>query len=818
MSAVMKSPIHSAYVNYIAHGMALVPIQSGKGPTTTGWNERHNCWTTSEQVDDTVGVGLAHAYSNTCAIDIDDMQLATEWLAERGIVLDELLNAAEAVQINSGNPGHAKLIYRIASPLSSKKITVNGKTALEFRCATANGKTVQDVLPSLAVHPSTGQYYKWAGRGHWSTIPDLPFIVSMVWQSLLTEDEPAPAPAAPVDLDEARSAMMAIDPSCDRDTWIEVGMAWHSAGGAFDDWDTWSQGSIDKYPGNREMVKQWQSCKPDRAISLGTLYHHAIEAGWKKPAPDVSALFNTVEVQPIKQVFDFLRPAIPDINLDVFPSLLKTRVTELSSQRGCDPVVPLFAALAAVSGAVDKRTRLELMHDYQVPPILWLMTVGSPGDKKTPGSKPLFKPLYAMEVEDRPSYRDAHLLWEAQEAMYSAAKRAYLEHHQSADALLDNSVSPGVPVLPPEPQPLRLVVNDVTSQKLVRLCAARPRGILCYLDEMGDWIKKMNDARSTDDRGAWIASYESSSYVMDRVMDGTIMADNLAVAIYGNVQPKVLREQIDRMGSDGLLQRFIPGILNYELTGKPIPVASSLFTSEAAWDELLRKLYALPEMVYYLSNEAYQEFDAFQTWFDQMRRNNIVMKVNDIYLTAFSKLESTCGRVALLMHLIVAPYETHLSGETMRNAIEFIKYYVIPSLRYTYLEISGLLENSLEKWVIDYISQMSGEVDTISLSELKRAARRQLDHLPASQVDNVLRDIMSYLESSGWVALATENRKQTVWAINSELAARDPEDRKKIIKAKQSEYDHRREVVLRSGKDTPRYIVKGYRLEWDSEA
>lgn len=811
MSAVMKSPIHSAYINYIAHGFALVPIASGKGPTTAGWNERHNCWTTPEQVDDTVGVGLAHAYSNTCALDIDDLDLARAWLAERGVNLDELLDAADAVQISSGNPGHAKLIYRIASPLSSKKITVNGKTALEFRCATANGKTVQDVLPSMVLHPTTGQYYKWVGRGHWTAIPDLPFMLSLIWQQLLTEDEaaPAPTPAAAVDLDEAKSAMMAIDPNCSRDVWIEVGMAWHSAGGDFDTWDTWSKGSIDKYPSNREMVKQWQSFKPDRAISIATLYHHAIEGGWKKPAPDVSSLFTNVQATTPEVLTESLRPVPPTLDLSVFPDVLANRASEIAIQRGCDPIVPLFAGLAAVSGALDKRIKLELAHRYEVTPIIWLMTVGEPGDKKTPGSKPMFEPLQDIEYEDKPHYREAHLFWEAQEAMYSAAKRAYLEHHQSADALLDNSLAPAVPELPPEPVPLRLLVSDITSQKLVRIAATQPRGLLCYLDEMGGWINKLNDPRSGEDRGCWLRAYEGGSYQMDRVTSGSVEAENLAVSIYGNIQPHIFRNAIDKMGTDGLLQRFIPGVLRSDLTGKGKPVASALFTTEAAWSEVLRRTYTISPVTYRLSESAAVEFDRFQDWFEQQRRDNRLLNANVIFQTAFSKLESTVGRIALLMHVLIAPYETHVSGDTFRQAVMFIRSYVMPSLQYTYLEVSGLFESSLEKWVMDYVIYHSYDKTQFTLSEIKRSARRQVDG-KRWDADRILRDAIAYVEEAGWVALVEDNRQSTIWAINPAIKDKFTAQRKAVIDAKQRAMDTRREIVLKAGSYTERRIVPGY--------
>ena len=46
-----------------------------------------------------------------------------------------------------------------------------------------------------------------------------------------------------------------------------------------------------------------------------------------------------------------------------------------------------------------------------------------------------------------------------------------------------------IPDLPPAPVPTKIVVQDITSQKLIRHCAERPRGLLCYLDEMHAWAR-----------------------------------------------------------------------------------------------------------------------------------------------------------------------------------------------------------------------------------------------------------------------------------------------------------------------------------------
>ena len=57
--------------DYINNHWALVLIEEGtKGPTTKGWQMFDQCITKVEQINGhTGGLGLAHAYSGTMAID-----------------------------------------------------------------------------------------------------------------------------------------------------------------------------------------------------------------------------------------------------------------------------------------------------------------------------------------------------------------------------------------------------------------------------------------------------------------------------------------------------------------------------------------------------------------------------------------------------------------------------------------------------------------------------------------------------------------------------------------------------------------------------
>ena len=821
MTAVHSVQQHPASVDaYIRHGWSLVPIPMGtKGPSHRGWNLRESALKDQTQLPAGFGIGLAHAYSGTMAFDIDNWDATVE----QGIDLQALYDAPDAVVINSGRPGHGKLLYTMPFGLAlpSKKIIVNGTTAYELRCATANGLTVQDVLPP-SIHPDTKQPYQWGGLGHWTRLPVIPQQLLDIWQSLLAQDKErtiATDGAVDASWEEIRQALEAIPADCSREEWVNCGMALHWAGTQTDQldqalqlWNEWSAQSATKYPGERGIATQWLSFKTDKAtaVKLGTLFHIAKQHGWQRPTPDAHELFSKVDTPPMApvDVLQGLRPPPPDMDMDVWPSVLQTRALEISDSVGCDPLVPLFAGLSAVCGVVDARIRLELMPGFRVPPVLWLMTLGDPADKKSPGSRPMLTPLKDIEAEDRPRYQKELLDWEGKEAAYASAKKSFLEFSASPDALLGGQ-PPVVPEMPPQPVPLKITVSDITSQKLVRSAAERPRGLLCHLDEMNSWIRKLTDKQSGEDRSAWVVSYESERYEMDRVGAGSIHCENLAVSIYGNIQPQVFKQNLASLAADGLLQRFIPAILRGSKTrlGNPVP---EYMTSAQAWENTLRLIYALPPQVYKLSPEAYHAYRNFQSWYEGAKQDERLLNASSEYMTAFGKLEGTAGRLILLMHLMEQPFSPEVDAAIVERVVKLIRGYVIPAFRYALGELAGVLDDSFDQWMTDYIIQVSGEVQTVDLRGLKRSARRQLEGKNEWQKDQMVMDAMYTLEKAGWVMQIEEKmtRHHVVWAINPSIATMFRDHREKVIKAKQRHADHIYRYAYAQGKE--RKLVRGY--------
>ena len=792
--------------DYVNHGWSLTPIPTGsKSPGTAGWNHPASALKRAEDLPEGFGVGLMHAYSGTMALDIDD------WLGTMlyGLDVAALYAEPDAVTILSGKPGRGKLLYRMpfGLVLPTKRITIDvpgGPTSghtkkhilFELRCGTVDDKSVQDLLPP-SIHPEMGTPYQWGGAGHYTKIPLVPQAVLDIWHAAIVDVRPVRVEGVDSSWEEIEGALAFINPDCSRDEWINVGMGLHWAGEqtfnneqAFHIWDTWSQGASLRYPGEREMGKQWASFRTNKSnpVTLGTLFHLAREAGWSRPVPDASTLFGSVTPATPTDIMQLLRPAPPPPELDLFPAPLTKRAYEISEGVGCDPLVPLWAGLGAVCGVIDARTRLELMPGFKVPPVLWLMTMGEPADKKTPGSRPMLEPLAGIETEHKPKFAQEKQEWEMRNAAYSKAYKGLLDFAATPEYLL-GAEAPAVPPKPDDPVSLKLTCSDITSQKLVNLAAGRPRGLLCTLDEMNSWVGKVANKMSGEDRSCWVVAYEAARYEMDRMGTGTTHAENFAVSIVGNIQPRVFYENFDNLAQDGLLQRFLPAVLRGDQTrlGNPTP---DHLSSAADWERTLRVIFSMPVMTYRLSPEAYKVFRSFQGWYEKRKVSERLVQSSPTYMTAFGKIEGLVGRLALIFHAIETPFVPEVSAELLERVVALVQRYVIPVYRYLY-DNNDASATTFDAWVMEHVIQHA-DTERVTLSDVKRHGRRALEKAGIkhrAERDQWVLNAMHTLEMMGWARRIDdgtgEHRGHAEWLINPHIETTFKDHRNAVIEAKQ---------------------------------
>jgi hypothetical protein len=321
------------------------------------------------------GVGIAGG--RVAGIDIDvvsdgDLALRIERLAR------ERLGDTPAIRI--GRAPKRLLVYRTAAPFKGFKLT-----PIEVLCEG------QQFL-AFAIHPDTGRPYQWPEESLADLdMMDLPEVTedqarafaeeayAMVPEHLrparlarsethrCTEVGPAELHGTP----EAIAAALRHIPNddLDYDSWVRIGMALKGALGdegqsLFADWSAQSAKNVVE-----TTAKAWESFRPT-SIGAGTIYHHAMAAGW---SPDPALVLNG-EIQvngrhPARALLDKLEPAasappsppepaasIPDLArldgaLEIFVSyMLDTAIRP-------QPWLAVGAALAAVGTLIGRRYR-----------------------------------------------------------------------------------------------------------------------------------------------------------------------------------------------------------------------------------------------------------------------------------------------------------------------------------------------------------------------------------------------------------------------------------------------------------------------------
>lgn len=296
------------FTEYVQRGWKICRIDPGtKGPRTLGWNEVGNAVQDPTHLS---GAGLLHAYSGTCALDIDRFDDAAAYLAERGIDLAALMNAPDAVKISSGRENRGKLLYALATPLPSKSLC-GSPAAFELRCGTTKGLSVQDVLPPT-VHPDTGKPYEWIGN--WRSLPPIPEALLALWKSEVANERlrlPTENSGSRLveGLDSVAKALSRKDPNCGYDEWIKIGMAVHDATGGNSDglaiWDEWSAPGK-TYSGIADLTSHWGSFGTStNPITLDSIRRS--ERSTVADFEDVSSLVTLFESKPVPPLeFEFM--------------------------------------------------------------------------------------------------------------------------------------------------------------------------------------------------------------------------------------------------------------------------------------------------------------------------------------------------------------------------------------------------------------------------------------------------------------------------------------------------------------------------------
>jgi hypothetical protein len=163
-----------------------------------------------------------------------------------------------------------------------------------------------------------------------------------------------------------------------------------------------------------------------------------------------------------------------------------------------------------------------------------------------------------------------------------------------------------------------------------------------------------------------------------------------------------------------------------------------------------------------------------------------------------------------MFHIIESPFMPQVQADVVHRVVSLVRGYVIPAYRYALGEVGGTIEHDFDQWMVDHIIQISSDVQTVTLRDLKKSARRPLEGKTDWQKEQAVMDAMLTLENSGW-AIQVENelnKKRVIWAINPSLSTMFKDYRANVLKAKQRHTDYIYRYATAKGHE--RKLIKGY--------
>jgi hypothetical protein len=369
---------------------------------------------------------------------------------------------------------------------------------------------------------------------------------------------------------------------------------------------------------------------------------------------------------PVPQDLTALETPLPPWEKDLLPPALEDLAEALGGRHLVEPTAPAVAMLAAVSAVLGYRKVVVAPEpdnpSWEEVPVLWVALVGPPGSGKSPILRDVTRPLWAIEHDLAEANRRDWEEYEVDLERWQGAKRG--ERGEK----------------PKTPTPRRLVVSDITPEKLGVILEGNP-AVLVHVDELKGLIQSWRREDRAAGRAFFMSAYHGNSSVIDRVMRGTIYLPRPQVAILGGIQPgpwhQVVRGGLGRgEDADGLLQRFTPVVIDpLPPVREPPPVPKDLLWG---YEEVVMRLWgeSIPERVS-PSPEAYHLWREWRFETLQDQRNPEVPEAWRGYL---SKRMGLTARLAGILSVLWGE-DGVISERTMARAIVLVKRILEPHAR-----------------------------------------------------------------------------------------------------------------------------------------
>lgn len=415
--------------------------------------------------------------------------------------------------------------------------------------------------------------------------------------------------------------------------------------------------------------------------------------------------------------------------LEALPPRMREFVGAAATATNTDPSYAALAALVTAAGCIGNRAAALVRGGWTEPAVLWGAIVGRSGTTKSPVLKLVTRPLVSRLVAERREHAEAAKAHSEEMARWEVELAAWKREARER----------GLRVVPPPPPTApvarRLLVSDITLEKLGELLGGNPLGLLVVRDELAAWAGSFDRYAAGgkgSDQPAWLSFFDAAPVTIDRKSSGSIFIERAAVSVLGSIQPGTLERLFGAAEREaGLLARLL---LVHPPERPATWTSAGLDDAVAArWGELLEALLALPPGADE-AGEPKPRFlpigrDAkplFVAWHDAHARELVDLD-NDDLRAHFAKLKGVCVRLALVFECVETASggaaAAYIGADAMRRAIEATDW-LKHEARRVYGELAETDGDRARRRLVEWIERRGGSV---TVRELARGPREYRD-------------------------------------------------------------------------------------------
>jgi DNA polymerase I-like protein with 3'-5' exonuclease and polymerase domains len=431
---------------------------------------------------------------------------------------------------------------------------------------------------------------------------------------------------------------------------------------------------------------------------------------------------------PVRRLIASYRP----FPLHTLPEPLRSLSEQGARSIGCDPAFIALPGLAVLASLIGNTRVIRLKGDWREPSVVWTGTVGDSSTLKSPAYKLAVNTVVKVQMRLLKEYRQRLEEYTEDKARYDREKKERDKNGHSADDL----DRPEEPICP------RLVVSDITIERLSEILEDNPRGVLVARDELSAWLMSFSRYKGGgggSDVPNWLELHHAGTLMYDRKTGErrTIIVPKAAASVCGGIQPGTLsRAMTPEHREAGLGARL--------LLAMPPKVAKRWSEAEVspevkeAYERTVRKLLDLRmdtdndgDPVPFMLRMTPEAKAAWVQFYDEW--GEVQASVEGDLASAFGKLEAYAARFALLHHVVTSlprDGQSELDGPdpsdpvglaSMQAGIELARWFAAEAERvYAMLDESG--EQREERRLVDFIRSRGGRIRP---SELHRANQRK---------------------------------------------------------------------------------------------